>query len=159
MTSEEGAQGSMKSDEEAQTDYLNFMMISCETCWFIIMIWSHHFFFANILRISCKYFLPWCFFLATCETAKELATLLILSKWDVIMKSSLVALVGPTNRSHGSTPFNRTPSWTYTKFKKYKKGYNKWNCKHILYLNYSFAQTIERVGRVKLVFNYSYRCF
>ena len=30
--SDEKAQGSMTSDEEAQTDYLNFIIISCETC-------------------------------------------------------------------------------------------------------------------------------
>ena len=36
--SDEEAQGSMTSDEEAQTDYLNFIIISCETCGFIILI-------------------------------------------------------------------------------------------------------------------------
>ena len=38
--SDEKAQGSMTSDEEAQTetDYLNFIIISCETCGFIILI-------------------------------------------------------------------------------------------------------------------------
>ena len=36
--SDEEAQGSMTSDEEAQTYYLNFIIISCETCGFIILI-------------------------------------------------------------------------------------------------------------------------
>ena len=36
--SDEEAQGSMTNDEEAQTDYLNFIIISCETCGFIILI-------------------------------------------------------------------------------------------------------------------------
>ena len=110
--SDEEAQGSMTSDEEAQTDYLNFIIISYETCWFIILIWSHQFFFCEYLaNIFCHDV-----FLATWETAKELATLLILSKWDVLMKSSLVALVGPTNREPQSWLYPlRTPSLTYTK--------------------------------------------